>query len=70
VAAGDVKAKIESANKEGINRILTAKPFLVGVKPAIEVLPEKKVDIPCRSSNRVEENVWSHERSDCRNHDL
>jgi hypothetical protein len=42
VAAGDVKAKIESANKEGINRILTAKPFLVGVKPAIEVLPGMK----------------------------
>jgi Protein of unknown function (DUF1116) len=42
MAAGDVKAKIESANKEGINRILTAKPFLVGVKPAIEVLPGMK----------------------------
>jgi hypothetical protein len=42
VAAGDVKANIESANKEGIHRILTAKPFLVGVKPAIEVLPGMK----------------------------
>jgi hypothetical protein len=42
VADGDVKAKIESANKEGIHRILTAKPFLVGVKPAIEVLPGMK----------------------------
>jgi hypothetical protein len=42
-AAGeDIKAKIESANKEGIHRILTAKPFLVGVKPAIEVLPGMK----------------------------
>jgi hypothetical protein len=42
VAAGDVKGKIESANKEAIHRILTAKPFLVGVKPAIEVLPGMK----------------------------
>jgi hypothetical protein len=42
VAAGDVKANIESANKEGIHRILTAKPFLVGVKPAIEVLTGMK----------------------------
>jgi hypothetical protein len=42
VAAEDVKAKIESANKEGIRRILSAKPFLVGVKPAIEVLPGMK----------------------------
>jgi hypothetical protein len=42
VADGDVKSKIESANKEGIHRILTARPFLVGVKPAIEVLPGMK----------------------------
>jgi hypothetical protein len=42
VAAEDVKSKIESANKEGIRRILSAKPFLVGVKPAIEVLPGMK----------------------------
>ena len=31
---------------------------------------EKKFDIPCRSSRGVEENVWSHERSDGRNQDL
>ena len=42
MSAGDVKGKIESANKEAIHRILTAKPFLVGVKPAIEVLPGMK----------------------------
>lgn len=42
MAAGDVKAKIESANKEAIHRALTSKPFLVGVKPAIEVLPGMK----------------------------
>ena len=41
-AGDDIKAKIESANKEGIHRILAAKPFLVGVKPAIEVLPGMK----------------------------
>ncbi|MDP8887010.1 MAG: DUF1116 domain-containing protein [Thermoproteota archaeon] len=41
-AGGDIKAKIESANKEGIHRILAAKPFLVGVKPAMEVLPGMK----------------------------
>jgi hypothetical protein len=41
-AGDDIKAKIESANKEGIYRILNAKPFLVGVKPAIEVLPGMK----------------------------
>jgi hypothetical protein len=42
VAAGDIKDKIDSANKEAIHRILTAKPLLVGVKPAIDVLPEMK----------------------------
>jgi hypothetical protein len=42
VAAGDIKGKIDSANKEAIHRILTAKPLLVGVKPAIDVLPEMK----------------------------
>jgi len=43
-AAGDadIKAKIESANKEGIHRVLTSKPFLVSVKPAIDVLPGMK----------------------------
>jgi hypothetical protein len=41
-AADDIKAKIESANKEGIHRVLTAKPFLVSVKPAIDVLPGMK----------------------------
>jgi hypothetical protein len=35
----DIKAKIESANNEAIQRVLTSKPFLVDVKPAIEVLP-------------------------------
>jgi hypothetical protein len=38
----NIKAKIESANKEGIHRVLTAKPFLVGVKRAIDVLPGMK----------------------------
>jgi hypothetical protein len=38
----DIKAKIESANKEAIKRVLTSKPFLVDVKPAIEVLPGMK----------------------------
>lgn len=42
MAAEEVKAKIESANKEGVRRILSAKPYLVGVKPAIEVLPGMK----------------------------
>jgi hypothetical protein len=38
----DIKTKIESANKEGIHRVLTSKPFLVSVKPAIDVLPGMK----------------------------
>ncbi len=35
----DIKAKIESANKEAVQRVLSSKPFLIDVKPAIEVLP-------------------------------
>jgi hypothetical protein len=35
----DMKAKIESANREAIQRVLSSKPYLVDVKPAIEVLP-------------------------------
>jgi hypothetical protein len=38
----DIKAKIESANKEAIQRVLASRPFLVDVKPAIEVLPGMK----------------------------
>lgn len=38
----DIKAKIESANKEAVQRVLSSKPFLIDVKPAIEVLPGMK----------------------------
>jgi hypothetical protein len=38
----DIKAKVESANKEAIQRVLSSKPYLVDVKPAIEVLPGMK----------------------------
>jgi hypothetical protein len=38
----DIKAKVESANKEAIQRVLSSKPFLIDVKPAIEVLPGMK----------------------------
>ncbi len=37
-----IKEKIENANKEAINKILTSRPILVDVKPAIEVIPEMK----------------------------
>ena len=35
----DIKAKVESANKEAIQRVLSTKPYLVDVKPAMEALP-------------------------------
>ncbi len=38
----DIKARVESANKEAIQRVLSSKPYLVDVKPAIEVLPGMK----------------------------
>ncbi len=39
MSSEDIKAKIESANKEAVQRVLSSKPFLIDVKPAIEVLP-------------------------------
>jgi len=42
MSSEDIKAKIESANKEAIQRVLTSKPFLIDVKPAIEILPGMK----------------------------
>lgn len=42
MSSEDIKVKIESANREAIQRVLTSRPFLVDVKPAIEVLPGMK----------------------------
>lgn len=39
MSSEDIKAKIESANNEAVQRVLSSKPFLIDVKPAIEVLP-------------------------------
>jgi hypothetical protein len=39
------KGKIESANKEAITRILNAKPFLVGMGKAIDVIPGMKKNL-------------------------
>lgn len=38
----DIKSKVESANKEAVQRVLSSKPYLVDVKSAIEVLPGMK----------------------------
>jgi hypothetical protein len=38
----EIKAKVESANKEAIQKVLSSKPYLVDVKSAIEVLPGMK----------------------------
>jgi hypothetical protein len=38
----DIKSKIESANKAAVQKVLGSKPYLVDVRPAIEVLPEMK----------------------------
>lgn len=35
----DIKGKIESANANAVQRVLASKPYLIDVKPAIEVLP-------------------------------
>ncbi|AIC15850.1 YlbE family protein [Nitrososphaera viennensis] len=40
--AEDIKVKIESANKDAIQKVLSSRPFLVDVRPAIEVLPDMK----------------------------
>lgn len=40
--AEDIKNKIESANKTAIQKVLSSRPYLVDVKPAIEVLPGMK----------------------------
>ena len=39
------KTKIESANKEAVNRILNAKPFLVGMGKALDVIPGMKKNL-------------------------
>lgn len=38
----DIKNKIEAANKTAIQKVLSSRPYLVDVKPAIEVLPGMK----------------------------
>lgn len=38
----EIKSKIESANKAAIQKVLGSKPFLVDIRPAIEVLPGMK----------------------------
>jgi hypothetical protein len=42
MSSEDIKSKIESANKEAIQKVLSSKPFLVDVKPALQVLPGMK----------------------------
>jgi hypothetical protein len=37
--AEDIKSKIEAANKVAVQKVLSSRPYLVDVKPAIEVLP-------------------------------
>lgn len=39
MAPEDIKGKIESANANAVQRVLASKPYLIDVKPAIEVLP-------------------------------
>jgi uncharacterized protein DUF1116 len=39
VASDNIKTKIESANANAVQRVLSSKPYLVDVKPAKEVLP-------------------------------
>ncbi|MGH9876650.1 MAG: DUF1116 domain-containing protein [Nitrososphaerales archaeon] len=39
MAPDDIKGKIESANANAVQRVLSSKPYLIDVKPAIEVLP-------------------------------
>lgn len=39
MAPEDIKGKIESANANAVQRVLSSKPYLIDVKPAIEVLP-------------------------------
>lgn len=39
MSSEDIKSKIEAANKEAIQRVLASRPFLVDVRPAMEVLP-------------------------------
>lgn len=40
--AEDIKSKIEAANKAAIQKVLSSRPYLVDIKPAIEVLPGMK----------------------------
>ena len=40
-----IKEKIENANKEAIEKVLTSRPILVDVKPAIEVIPGMKKNL-------------------------
>ena len=39
MAPDDIKGKIASANANAVQRVLASKPYLIDVKPAIEVLP-------------------------------
>ncbi|MGI0015513.1 MAG: DUF1116 domain-containing protein, partial [Nitrososphaera sp.] len=39
MAPDDIKGKIESANANAVQRVLSSKPYLIDVKPALEVLP-------------------------------
>jgi hypothetical protein len=38
----DIRSKIEAANKTAIQKVLSSRPYLVDVEPAIEVLPGMK----------------------------
>jgi len=37
-----IKNRIEKANKIATDRILRSRPFLIDIKPAIEVMPKMK----------------------------
>src|ERR1035437_9618483 len=39
------KEKIESANKEAVNRIISSKPFLIGMGKALDVIPGMKKNL-------------------------
>lgn len=50
----NLKKKIENANRIAIERMLNAKPVLIDVQPAIEVIPRMKENMVLRSGPPIE----------------
>ena len=70
--ARQIKSNIEKANKSAIEKMGTSRPFLVDIKPAMEVFKNMKKNSISHAgpANKMGENVWTAERSNSCHDDL